>query len=462
MLKQLLKKMGMDKAIAYSSGSRIVQALTGPISILFISRFLTGVEQGFYYTFGSLLAIQTFFELGLSGIITQFVAYEACHLQLNEQRRYEGEQRYLSRLSSLLRWSVKWYSVICVLFFVTLVVVGFVYFSKYGQGHGDVSWQIPWILISVATAIKLFQSPLNAFIMGLGMVKEMNKAMFIQQFILPVSCWLSLFCGLKLYVVGISCVLSVMFWNVYVYSTHIWDILRSIWQTQITERVNYMKEIFPLQWRIALSWISGYFIFNIFNVVLFATDGPVVAGQMGMTLQVMNAIQAMGLAWISTKVPLFSGLIAQKQYAELDAIFKRTTTQMMVILVLMLAVMLLGVWVLDVTQFSFGKDPLVNRFLPYFPMLLMMVAMLVNDYINAIATYLRCHKREPFLWNSVAGGILCGTSTVVFGKLFGVNGITIGYCTLTILLSFWGQWIFVTCKKKWHNGKNTVNTPAHL
>lgn len=453
MLKQFLKKIGMDKAIAYSTGSRVVQAMTGPISILFISRYLTGVEQGFYFTFGSVLAIQTFFELGLSGIITQFVAHEACHLKLNEQKEYEGEERYKSRLSSLLHWSVKWYSIICVLFLITLIIVGFVYFGTYSKDHPDVSWQIPWILISIGTVIKLFQSPLNSFIMGLGMVKEMNQAMFIQQCILPLASWLSLFCGFKLYVIGISCILSVFYWNIYVYASHIWAILKGVWNTAIHERVQYMKEIFPMQWRIALSWISGYFVFNIFNIVLFATDGPIVAGQMGMTVQVLNAIQSMGLAWISTKVPLFSGLIAQEKFNELDTIFRRTTIQMMFILVAMLMVMLFGVWVLDISQLSIGDEPLVNRFLPYSPMILLMIAMLFNDYLNAIATYLRCHKKEPFLWNSIAGGVLCGTSTFVLGNLYGVNGITIGYCTLCILLSFWGQWIFVTCKKKWHNGK---------
>ena len=49
-LKSIANKLGVDKAIAYSSGARIVQAFTGVGSIFFISTFLTGVEQGFYYT----------------------------------------------------------------------------------------------------------------------------------------------------------------------------------------------------------------------------------------------------------------------------------------------------------------------------------------------------------------------------------------------------------------------------
>lgn len=167
-LKTIAQKIGMDKSIAYSSGARIVQGFTGVASVFFITSFLTGVEQGFYYTFGSILALQVFFELGLTGIMTQYVAHEASHLTLNDNKEYEGEERYKSRLSSLLRFCVKWYSVISVLVFVFLMIVGYVYFNKYGDTHSDVEWQTPWILICVGTAIKLFQSPFNSILMGLG------------------------------------------------------------------------------------------------------------------------------------------------------------------------------------------------------------------------------------------------------------------------------------------------------
>ena len=92
----------MDKAIAYSSGARIIQGVAGVGSIFFISTFLTGVEQGFYFTFGSILASQVFFELGLTGIMTQYVAHEVSHLALNDDYQYEGEEKYKSRLASLI------------------------------------------------------------------------------------------------------------------------------------------------------------------------------------------------------------------------------------------------------------------------------------------------------------------------------------------------------------------------
>ena len=40
-------------------------------------------------------------------------------------------------------------------------------------------------------------------------------------------------------------------------------------------RVSWKHEIWPFQWRIAVSWMSGYFIFDLINPVAFYFCGPV-------------------------------------------------------------------------------------------------------------------------------------------------------------------------------------------
>ena len=449
-LKDIAKRIGIDKSIAYSSGARIIQAFTGVASIIFISRFLTGIEQGFYYTFGSIVAIQVFFELGLTGIITQYVAHEASHLILNNQQQFEGEEKYRSRLSSLLRFSVKWYAIISILLLIILTFVGFIFFERYDKSEGTVSWRIPWILISLGTAIKLFQSPLTSLLMGIGKVKEMSKIGFYQQIILPTSAWIGLACGFKLYVVGISTILAALIWNIYVSRTSMQRILINLWKEKITVRVQYMQEIFPFQWKIALSWISGYFIFQLFNPVLFATEGAVVAGQMGMTLAALNGIQALSTSWLSTKVPLYSQLIALKDYKRLDQIFNQTLKQMAFVCFILLCIMMIGVWGIRYFDICIGEEALGERFLDYIPMLLMMIPLFINQYVTSWATYLRCHKKEPFLVNSICAGIACCLSTFILGKYFGLYGVTGGYCFITITFLPWGYNIYKKKKNQWH------------
>ena len=444
------KQIGMDGAIAYSSLSRVFQAFAGVINIFFIATFLTGEEQGFYYTFGSILAIQVFFELGFTGIMTQYVAHESAYLKLDDNNEYQGAAKYKSRLAYLVRFCVKWYALIAIVFFVVVNVVGIFYFNKFGQTQEIVVWKLPWLLLSLSTAIKLFQSPFTAIFTGLGWVKEMNKITMYQNIVVHISVWIMLACGLKLYVVGIASTLGIITWFVYVFATKLWKVFVILFRSEITETISYMKEIFPYQWKIAISWVSGYFTFQLFNPVLFATEGPVIAGQMGMTLSVLSSIQALAMGWQNTKVPRYSVLIELKQYDELDRLFNITLKQMAFVCGTLLVIMFGGVWFLRITEFSIGNSLLSDRFLDYIPLLLMIIPVFLQSYVGSWATYLRCHKKEPFLVNSICGGIACLASTFILGNLYGVYGVTIGYCIIQILFFPWGYYIFKTKKAQWH------------
>ena len=117
LIKKGSDKIGIDGAIAFTILSRVIQAGGGMITLLFVAKCLTKVEQGYYYTFGSILAIQVFFELGLSGIITQFVAHENASLIWQNKISFTGSQESTSRLASLLQFTVKWFAVISFLLF---------------------------------------------------------------------------------------------------------------------------------------------------------------------------------------------------------------------------------------------------------------------------------------------------------------------------------------------------------
>lgn len=49
-IRSIAPKMGVDKAIAYSSGARVIHGFTGVGSMFLISSFLTGVDEGFHFT----------------------------------------------------------------------------------------------------------------------------------------------------------------------------------------------------------------------------------------------------------------------------------------------------------------------------------------------------------------------------------------------------------------------------
>jgi hypothetical protein len=75
----LNSRLGIDKAIGFTILARGWGSLAGLITVALIARFLSPAEQGYYYTFGSLLALQIVFELGFSFVILQMASHERAH-----------------------------------------------------------------------------------------------------------------------------------------------------------------------------------------------------------------------------------------------------------------------------------------------------------------------------------------------------------------------------------------------
>jgi O-antigen/teichoic acid export membrane protein len=448
-LKKIATKFGVNKTILFTSSSSTISALGSILSALLVIKFLSFEEQGFYYTFGSIVAIQIFFELGLNGIITQFVAYEFANLGYDQELKITGNQFNKSRLSSLLHFCVKWYLVFSFGLLLILMISGYLFFIQFQQNNVSINWLMPWLLLSLSTALNLLLSPIIAFIQGLGNVKEIANFQLYAQFARLVFVSVGLFFGLKLYVLGVGVLILfiTMLINILI---RFKEQLIAIWNIPITEKIHYFKEIFPYQWKIALSWISGYFIFQLFNPVLFAAEGAKIAGQMGLTLTALNGILTISFAWMSTKVPLFSTLIANKKFDDLDLIFNRTLKQSMFINAILLLTFFSFIYTITHFSFKVGQTLISERFISLLPLLLMMVTIFLNQIVASWATYLRCHKKEPFLFNSIVGGILSAVSILYLGKHFGLTGITLGYFILNIIMFPWAYIIFKTKRAEWH------------
>lgn len=443
-MRKIAKKLGIDGAIAFTILSRIIQACGGLVSLIFIARYLSADEQGYYYTFASILAIQVFFELGLSGIITQYTAHEFAHLRFSVSKELTGDEYYKSRLSSLLHFCVKWFGIIAFLLFFVLLGAGFYFFNKFNK-ELSIDWQLPWLILCFSTSLNLFIDPILGYFDGLGEVKDMAKLRLIQKSSYVVLLFIFFACDLKLYSGALASLICILINYLQIIFSDRIVILKVVWRAKSEWVIDYVKEIFPFQWKIALSWISGYLIFQLFNPVLFATDGAVAAGQMGMTLQVLNGIASLSMSWVTTKIPVFSEYIALKNHLLLNQLFKKTIKNQMLVNFILLVIFIIGLVIL-----RSGASSYSIRFLPIIPSVFLSLVCFANQLAFSWATYLRCHKQEPFLMNSVVMGILSMCSTLVLGHYYGLIGIVNGYTFITLVIGLpWAYLIFERKKAEW-------------
>jgi O-antigen/teichoic acid export membrane protein len=144
-----------DESIFYTISARLIQVLGTLVNIFIISLYLSKEEQGFYFTFGSIIGIQIFFELGLNTILVQFVAHEKVHVTLTDNHELVGNPENISRLSSLLRFCISIFSKLSIVLFLLLNVIGYFFFKKFTSNVIEIKWQLPWVLLCFSTSMML-------------------------------------------------------------------------------------------------------------------------------------------------------------------------------------------------------------------------------------------------------------------------------------------------------------------
>lgn len=435
----------MDQAIFFTLLGRSWSTLAGLITLWFIAGHLSHAEQGFYYTFSSILALQIVFELGMSYVVMQFASHEMANLAWTTTGTIQGNEVAKSRLRSLVILTLRWYGVIAILIVLVILPAGWVFFTI-NQNSADVTWHLAWAWLIFTAALSIFSTPIFAMLEGCGRVTDVARMRLIQGVVGSFSGWLVLSAGgglLAMPVFNTGALIVAVLWLWFSKREFFHDLLATKSQHG---RISWRKEIWPFQWKIALSWLSGYFIFNLFTPVLFAYRGPVEAGQMGMSLTIANAIMAIPIAWMNTKAPFFGALIAKGDFQELDRLFFSTLSKSLGIMVFLAILISVVVFCLH-----FYGAKIASRVLePHTFAILMLTTTIV--YIGyAQATYLRAHKEEPFLGISVLSGLLVGVFSIPLAKSFGSLGLMMGYLGMTMVIGLvWGPWIFYSKRRAWY------------
>lgn len=440
---------GIDRAVGFAILGRGWSALAGIITLALLVRFLTPFEQGYYSTFGNFMALQVFFELGLSLVLMQFASHERAGLEWTPQRTLEGDPVAKARLASLLRRGLFWYAVMSVAALALIYPAGFVFFHSYTvqhPGEPPVAWQTPWLFLSLSVSTSFLFTPLWAILEGSGRVTEVVAAQFVGGILNSLLFWVMLLRHWGLYAApigGLASMTWVVVWLLVRQRGFLLDLLAAA-RPDVT--VSWRQEIWPLQWKIGLSWLSGYFIFELFVPLLFHFHGPVEAGRLGLSLGIVTAIGAIAMGWVSTKAAPFGSLVARRNWAQMDRIFFPCLLQSTVILVAGEAAFWLLRFYLPVLS-----PRLDGRLLGPLPLGLMMGAAVASHVVAAEAVYLRAHKQEPLLIPSLVGGLCVCLSSYFLGRPFGATGMMGGYLVLSLVLGAGlGTLVFVRKRSEWH------------
>ena len=436
---------GVDRAVFFSNAAQILRLFTGPVTMALVLRYLTPEIQGYFYAFSGIVAMQVFLEMGFSQNILQFASHEFAKLRFTPAQTLEGDLVARSRLISLARLSFRYYAVAAAIFLAVVGIGGQIFFTISSRHHAvagpAVAWSGAWWIIAVTAALSLAVNPAWSLLEGCNQVAVVARFRFwaaLASFAVNAG---ALIAGAGIYASAIGAACAWLVAAAYLLLR--WGpFFRQFLETPRHGRVSWAREIWPFQWRIAVSWMSGYFVFDIINPIAFYFCGAVEAGRLGMSLQLVNLIGRLSLTWVTTKAPRFGMLIAARAWSELDTLWRRSTVQAFIIWLMGMIVFLAALQF--VGQISgLTTIPFIGHYLSKIPARLAPVgvnawlggANLVQLWIGAMAMELRAHKREPFMWISVANAVLSVACILPLVRVWGITGEAMGF-TLAIWAVF--------------------------
>lgn len=448
----------LDQRAIHALIFRGSQAVVGVVTILIITQFFDKAEQGYYYTFNSILALQIIFEMGLSFIILQYTGHEFATIHW-EGNQLAGPEAALARFKAFFSKSVLAYLIIALCVFVLVWPLGMFFFAR-AAGQSGLAWGLPWLFLCVSTALNIVTLPFLSTIEGSGLVVKINKFRTVQNTIGAVVMWVAMMCGGELYSIALDplvCFLvsAIWLWRYYrdLVSKAYEGVRAFFANVEPVYSFSWMQEVWPMQWRIAISWISGYFLSQIYTPILFYYHDAASAGKFGASMAVCNMLSLFSITLLNAYNPELCKLIASKKWETLYALFERIFYHALIVSTLMASGIVLA---FCVPFLSFVTD----RFLSPFYMGLLLLGTLINYMIGAIALFLRAFKREPFVWVSLIGATLNAALAWWFGRMYGAPGIVLTYLLLNLLFGLPTAWL-IWRKNTNHLWKEKVSYGLH-
>jgi hypothetical protein len=427
---------------------RLIQGLGWVAVIPLLATHLSAAELGFYYTFGSLAALQVFVELGLTGVVVQSLAHEVAHLHFGKSGAvwlWEGPFGHKSRMMAILHFVQWWFGIAGSVAIIALGAGGLWFMHTVEREHvTGVEWLHPWLAMAVLSGGVVWSAGVMSVLEGMGRIGQVTMIRLIAAMIglLALSVSLLLGAGLWSAVIGQGSVMLVGLVTGLCYLWRPWQAMRG---TARDPAYRWRTEIWPFQWRIALSWMCGWLIFQAMTPAMLRVSGAEAAGRFGVALQIANGIQTIALVWVQLRVPTWGMMVAHADWTSLDRDFWKTVF-------ISIACSVIGVFLLAICIVYQQKHHLdfTSRVPPLLTLIPLLGVAVVNQWIFATAAYLRAHKREPFLIVSILAAA-CMLLAMQIPWLVRESTLAWVYAAVSVGLGgIWGTLIWYRCRGSWH------------
>ena len=415
---------------------RLWQGGAGVLTIVIVTHVMSAEAQGWYYSFLSFAALYTLFDLGLSLVLVQ----TAAHFSVETRWQAGGILTGLDaeRLRALFAFAGRLYMCLAIGYIVVVAPAGWLFFEA--ARSQPVPWQGAWIGLTLVTGLSLLPLPLLAIVEGSGEVAEVAGVRLAQAILGSVATWAVLIGGGGLWapvMTPLAAFLTTSCW-LFLFRRGIVGALRTNHRL-----IAWRTEIWPLQWRLGLSWLGGYLLTQIQILVLFASSDAVAAGQMGLSLTIGNMIGLLAQAFVIRHVPAMAKAAARRDWDFMDRIFRRDLILSCLLFSAGAAAVLLAAAVMTETRYA-------DRILPLLAFAGLLAALFMGHIQGMLAMQLRSYRREPLVWIAIAGAVATLLLGLIAAKSSGVMGVVSIMAAVQLLFVLpCSLWVFRDRNRLW-------------
>jgi hypothetical protein len=431
----------ISRDLAVIVGQRLWQALAGVVTILFVVRFLTADEQGWYYTFVSVAALYSLFEMGLAAAVIQTSAHFFVHLRWLAKGEVRGDNA--RPFESFVASGARAYLRMAGLFVGAALVLGGAYFStKAATYTGGASWLSPWVLVVLATAVNMMTLPFFAIVEGSGALTEVYGIRLLQGVGGASMCWVILASGGSLWAAAAVPAMGAAIATVWLLARRpALGVMAK--KSPVAADFDWRTEVWPLQWRIGVGWVGVFLMSQLSTPILFYFQDPAVAGQMGLSLTIAHMLGILAQSTFVRSVVPMSRAVAQQDWAGLSRIFRRS-------LLALVSLFGIGAFVVWLGYQVFAQSSYIHRLLPIEQMAGLLVFVLFYQLNGAFATHIRAFRREPLAWISALGAALIVVGSLVVAPHYSAFGVIVVMVATQLLVVFpLSLWIWRKNIERW-------------
>jgi O-antigen/teichoic acid export membrane protein len=208
-------------------------------------------------------------------------------------------------------------------------------------------------------------------------------------------------------------------------------------------RVEWGREIWPVQWRVSVVWLSSFLTTAAFTPIALRLVDPAAAGRMGMTVSLSNVLIAAAASFVVPKGPSFGVFVAQRRFGEMNDIFNRANRSSLAVASLGAIGISVGVWLLRRTEPALGERLLS----PWLAAVLVTGAVFASRTAN-LSVYMRAFRQEPFARLSLLSAALTLGAAWLLGRQVGLSGIVMAYLVGAVLQTMAATALFRRCRAR--------------